>query len=576
MSVYYVDYSAANNGDGSTSAQAGSPGAAGAFNTLTGQLGASGDTFWIRRVVYTSAAYTLTFNVDNVKYIGWPLAGDEYYATRPVGAQAAWDGDAATYMKFSFSSGGAAVFSATGGALQEFHRLWFYNTYNASNSAVAFQNITYNCLFENCYFQCTSAQSGQANQAVIMLFGRFYGCIAQIAAGTSLSSGWYMTSASSTGDVLMSGCSTPSSNAISGLTVYAGGGNPTLNITCLDCTFYASGTGYAILFDSDAAARTMYGKKFFYNCALYGSTTAAYGALAAITGGAIWGMQFDKCSIPAGSLLIDIRASGSNTTATDNEYYFSTVTQTAVSSTYAINNAHSASCLSIENFTAYPGNTTGDVLSCGPCYIRSGTFYHTNEVATTIDGYRDVTIMDYANKVGFFKSYQNAGLVTTDITARTGGASYSIKMLPLFQATYSRSADVYNTGKPITWIGQPSKELIFLSVTAGSHTITVYGAHKIWATAPTANDLWMEGSYYSSATLATIAQFSTRDDAYIPNSPAALTSDTSTWTGDTGMTIFKLAVTITVGQACLVPIRIYLSKFQAGAYVYIDPTPVCV
>jgi hypothetical protein len=53
-----------------------------------------------------------------------------------------------------------------------------------------------------------------------------------------------------------------------------------------------------------------------------------------------------------------------------------------------------------------------------------------------------------------------------------------------------------------------------------------------------------------------------------------LTTDTSIWTGDSSLTLFKLAITVTIGQDCLIPIRILLSKFQVGAYIYIDPTPI--
>jgi hypothetical protein len=554
MATYYIDYSATYDGDGSAPDQAAGAGQPGAFNTLVGHLGANGDTIWIRRVTPASANVAIDFNVDNVKYIGFPIEGDDYYSIRPSGAATLWDADSATYITITTSSTTTPNFKATGGALQEFHRI---KTISTGNASPTWQCITYNCLFKNCYFEHTYGGNA-AHYAITAQYGRFYSCIASEATVAPGASCWYIVP---TSDVYLHSCSNVATgNNICGITFY--NVNGVCNITCIDCTFYAKGIGAAL---ANTTSQLSTGKKYFYNCDFYGSSTVGAFAISLNTGAFCY-IIFDKCRILSGSGMILISG------AINGICNFTEVTQTAANNSYAINIASTGFSLSIENFTTYLGNTTGDIVSHSPVYIRNGTFKHVNEVDITPNVWRDVTIMDYAGKKGFYKSYQNAGVITTDVTARTGGASYSIKMQPLFQATYNTSADIYNPDKLITTIGLPSKEIMFVSATAGTRTITVYGAYKMWVIAPTAKELWMEGSYYSSASDCTWAIFSTRDTAV--TSPAALTTDTSIWTGDSSLTLFKLAITVTIGQDCLIPIRILLSKFQVGAYIYIDPTPI--
>ncbi|HIF03310.1 MAG TPA: hypothetical protein EYQ84_08485, partial [Nitrospinaceae bacterium] len=91
MATIYIDFSAANDGDGVTAAQAGTPGGAGAFNTIVGHI-SDGDIVWIRRVgTYNLASQFVLPNGGEIN--GWPLSTDANYSSRPASGQASWDAD---------------------------------------------------------------------------------------------------------------------------------------------------------------------------------------------------------------------------------------------------------------------------------------------------------------------------------------------------------------------------------------------------------------------------------------------------------------------------------------------------
>jgi len=106
---------------------------------------------------------------------------------------------------------------------------------------------------------------------------------------------------------------------------------------------------------------------------------------------------------------------------------------------------------------------------------------------------------------------------------------------------------------------------MWLSLPSGASTITIYGAHKNFSSI-TASDIWAELQYRDSS-----------DDTQMVSTfdyGASLTSDASTWNNDSGLTGFKLVLSVTLSAAQVVPLRIYGSKYTATAYAYIDPLPV--
>lgn len=104
MADWYVDFSAANNGDGTDGAQAGAPAGVGAWNQFTaGELSSvsPGDVVWFRRTATGSKkAITVgngTLLGGRIEYNGWPVSSsDEHYAQAQATAntvKATWDAD---------------------------------------------------------------------------------------------------------------------------------------------------------------------------------------------------------------------------------------------------------------------------------------------------------------------------------------------------------------------------------------------------------------------------------------------------------------------------------------------------
>ena len=96
MANYYVDFSAGTNGTGT---------AASPWNVFTSTQSAGvtvGDRVWFRRYVIAADTKFIawkagTDTLNRITYIGWPIAGDEYYDIREETLRATWDGDAAQY-----------------------------------------------------------------------------------------------------------------------------------------------------------------------------------------------------------------------------------------------------------------------------------------------------------------------------------------------------------------------------------------------------------------------------------------------------------------------------------------------
>ena len=565
--TYYVDFGAANDGDGSTYTQAGGAGQPGAFKTLVGHLGSSGDVFWIRRSASSLVpAAVMNFNVDNVKYIGWPLSGDQYYSTRPAGAQASWDGDAATYATIDRQANTADTsFTASGGTLQEFHRIKFLKSAClTSSSAQACVNSSVACLFENCYFSLgapnnTTASivfnyTGASAVSTLTLTGCTFTAVAQ-AITTSI-----ISLPGSNFNVYMLNCTEPTSNGSGvGLVHSAPGAARTQYFYAENCSFYggASNGTYALQLNGYAANVARF---HFYNCSFRSSADKAIFYTATV--GDYPNLVLNNCSVTGGSgINIGPTAGAAFTNFNQGGTFIhlkSFVQDT--SSTYGIADYFETGTVYVENASFHAGNTEDIYTTGGKILCRNISTLSTPEVLGGLS--KNIYMLDYGGTKGAFKAYQNNLTITSDVTARTGGEAYSIKMAPQV------APDI--TNQIVGQVGLPGQETIYANVAAGANTITIYGAYKAWgATPPTQADLWFEGSYYAGASGATVTAFSTRD-----LTGTALTSDTSTWTGDTGLTVFKITKTITAGQASSVPIRVYLSKYVSSAYIYIDPKVV--
>lgn len=110
MNNYFVDFSAAENGDGSDGAQAGSPGGEGAWNQFTSTELVEvefGDRVWFRRTG-SGDSKPLSFKAGSliglgmIEYNGWPVDADDahFELSRTVGnsVEGTWDSDGEPFV----------------------------------------------------------------------------------------------------------------------------------------------------------------------------------------------------------------------------------------------------------------------------------------------------------------------------------------------------------------------------------------------------------------------------------------------------------------------------------------------
>ncbi len=556
--TYYVDFSAANDGDGSAHTQAAAPGGVGAFNTLTGHIGADGDIFWVRRKPKDLAAVSITFNVGNVTYIGWPLSGDDYYASRPETPKADWDGDADSYAQFTVSAAGVVIISAAA----IFHRFKGYGSATSGTRApfTITNTAATPAVFRNCYAEGNHA-------SVIWQLWNFnadgvraslYNCVSKMTLNSANSVIYYLPSALSahlyfykcTIDYVATG------NAHYGF--WWNNSNSTVrtfNLTAIESHFYGRGA-LGGLYLNHTTTGWWYGVKHLIDC-----TFRCDAGMAIFIAGAIGHIIIDR-GIVSGCAYCNLDGIGTAQSVPGmGRIHIKSYVQ-ATASTYGLYSSRSIPVY-IENAVFITGNTNADIYSeGGPLLIRYPEFKHATEVYVDTYWWRNVKVLDYNNNKGYMKQWLNKSIITSDATYRTGGTSYSMKAITLAAAAYIEEI--------LGWFGEAGQETIFANCVAGSNTITVYGAHKLYgATPPTKDDFWMEGTYYTGASGGANDCFTTKDTA-----AGALDVDTSVWNGDSSLTVFKLTKTIVVGQDCIVPIRLFWKKHVLGAYVYIDPKPV--
>lgn len=153
MANAYVDFTAANNGDGTTAAQASTGGGVGARNRLLLADFASGTTWdvWVRRAGTYSMTASPTWNQANIHFIGWPIVGDSDYSGRPAsGTTNGWDSDSQTYAQITATSG--VSITVPSGAGQAYRRLKF----EGSSSTQAFMLVEVTLEMTNCLIHCSN------------------------------------------------------------------------------------------------------------------------------------------------------------------------------------------------------------------------------------------------------------------------------------------------------------------------------------------------------------------------------------------------------------------------------------
>ncbi len=555
MANIYVDYSASNDGDGTTAAQAGSPASAGAFNTLVGKTFAAGDYVWIRRTTTSNQGSSLTLSTDKINYIGWPKSGDDLYATRPAtGTSNGWDADGNDEFNWKANSSGVALTLSANSC--RFHRFKVENV-----GTITFLTVTgHGNLFTRCVWLASSGVSANIT-TVTGHANRFFNHTISASAGLTTSTS-ILIHISGDGSQFLA--LTLTSVGYSGGSSLAGALRVSGNYTIfkdLVITFTGTITTVSAYVFNVGGVMNM----FDTVTVTMPSNTSAACPLLSITGSnnTFRNITWDYCG--TGSSTIDHIAIAGNS---NRLWITGPVERANTNIRYLLNITADGNIVYLKNVTA---NNTGagsseinfaagaqyNIVYCDNClFCTPLTQWFLN---SPVNARNAVYSINHNQVSGLFKSARVNGIVESSNTVRSGGDTYSLRMEVLKSSP--------NHFDPLAF-GDLFEQTIWLSLTSGSRTITLYGAHKLFGTnVPTKADIWFEVEDKANDNMNTVISSQDRDNA-------ALESDASTWSNDPGVTAFKISKTFTVTTTAVVPFRIYYYKYVPNAYIYIDPTPV--
>jgi len=565
MATYYLDPTAANNGDGTAHTQAGSPGGTGAFNVLQGLTLAAGDIIWVRRcaraAVTTTITSSYTVSVDNVQIIGWPVSGDENYISRPVAPQSDWDNDVATHAVLKITNSSVQFFFS--GDNCELHRLEFYSDTGHSGRLVRFGSST-----KTTKMRAISAYingiigSGSTQAGLIELLGIINGYELTFdggAAGVGSNSFVRMTTEAGTFirflTITCTGATTSSISVLAAVHILSTGG------VIEDFTFQWSGDPanwdtYALR--TDTTSDSLVFRRVIIDCT---------GATQPVS------TQIQLQNSSYNNRWYDVRlinCTFNTSVTTVHQANIIEISEWSESTTHTAPIAISARLISLSNTTLNPSNanayTFGNTVIPGTLLLTRGIIFPNTPILPSTGTYW-YSVDHEGNTNDFYCQAAGMRAQSTSI-ARTGGSSYSLRIEP-----YNSGANSYHRGLPV--FGPEERQAVLLYLTAGAHTVTVYGAYKSftnnYSNAPTKDHLVVE--------LRSLGDNFSRQVTYSTNSAdsfnAALTSDNSTWTGDTGLTAFRLEVPVTTSRdgLVLVDLRAGWPLAETGM-IYIDPAPV--
>jgi hypothetical protein len=541
MANIFVDFSAANNGDGTAFGQAGSPGGVGAKNTLVGLTPSIGDFVWIRRAGTLTITANLAPTVPNVYYIGWPASADTYYSIRPSAAQATWDADSNTYAQITSSTANIQINLNANQSVM--HRVKYSNT-NTGNTTQCFQLAGNNSELRYCRAESSSTSGSLVD--IVRNAGQQNFILDCICATAATTAGTYcFSNRSGAQNATTRNCSVIDIGTQG--TAVACGFYSICNATYQDCSVTLSGaSSYGWYFDANSTIK-------INNCSanLLGGSSIALQA-----GAATINMDARNFSGTASRIILaNIGVTNTIQTVLNlNNFTFSpSIGTPAILMTGGV--------LSLNNVIFAAGCTFDIDIGQGGVVTARGTRFKTDPIINPSSRPYLFTSADHMGRAGAWKSQSYDGACETVAAYRTGGEAFSVRMEPY-------QAEAWREGGLI--LGPWGFETLWASIpSAGSKTITVYAAHKLFGTAPTRAELYMEYDYYASAGSGIRTTSTTYD-----SSGSALTSDSSNWNNDSSLNAFKFTTTVTVGAACIIPIRIFLNKAIQNAYVLIDPLVV--
>jgi len=589
MATHYVDHSAAHNGDGTDAAQAASGGAVGAFNGLVANLGsiAAGDTVWIRRSG-TAEALSGVFTLwDGGGCYGWPKSTDPTYATRPAaGTSAGWDADSDDYAEFTTASTTNILvrpLSAT--AVMTVRRVHMLTSSTSSsmravrlrisseNTNFAYCKISSeNTNFAYCKFESSAGGSGRLVYVEQSSNNDFDNCVFLRSSASVTGTGWdgllmiYGFTTHHADFNTVSNCSFDAGSigdcgSGAGESVFIGMGYSTTycnNSTVFNCTFSGAatkdqtGTGQS----SDPWVTLRGSNLKFLDCTITDTETGTdYSKQSLLISS--YDAKIERLKLIRGGRIRD-ESSYRNIIGIYESTLISGVSAPAnFFSLAGVSAKVTARGVDFAGATSEAVNIAGDdvdALLVGCTY--SGT-------VSAITGARSyVTQLGAGALVGIWNKFTGGGLLTADAgVIRTSGASaWSIRHLPVSGAV--------SGGAPMS-IGSPENPTIFVNVaSSGAKTFTLYASYKNFSAAtPNGVSFWFE-IYYLNAS---------NNLKLVSSRGIALVADGSTWTGDTGLTVVRQSLAVTIPTAQVVSAVIYGAlPFESAAYGFIDPLVVVV
>lgn len=527
MSDIFFDFGATNNGDGTTAAQAAGAGATGAYNTTDG-VSPGVDTWWVRRDGTQKTIATGIVPVSGLAICGWPKSGDENYADRPAsGTTNGWDSDSEDYGEIYKLSSPMSFTATTVSQLNGFYLSRMKFVGNGSTGGII--------------------MSGRIRGA------RYYKCE-------------FVNLATS---------ATYKSATISGI-----------NVTVQDCTFRGDATNsslahFAYLQDShvdncdfDFAIDLSYNLRCIWSnirLALNGD----YLPSAAIDIGNMDYCRLENFTIDnsgytgaSASVLVsgvahdyntmDIQVKGNYTTightGIGNMISYTPITSGDTIDFTVITLTSTDSSFTFENFdgNSVSVNNNNTTIFMKNCTIPDNSFTITNINRGALYS------LNHGGVDGYWKSFGSHGIIESSDVYRTGGSAHSLRCM---LEEDNNEIDIFPR------LGHRDYgEVIYLDLATGTHTVTVYGSHRLFADALTKGEIWIEMDWVDSDGIAQTVS-SIRG--------GALETDTSGWVGDTDLTQFKIEQDITIPTDQQVPVRILGSyEYENTAYIYIDPVPV--
>jgi hypothetical protein len=582
MTDYYVDLGAGVNGTGTFA----SPWNTFKNSATLATLG-SGDTVWVRRNASQTFANTDIFHVGAIKaakIVGWPGAADPYYSVRPVAAQATWDADAAVRPKIIKSQGTAAghcIIDASAASITQFefaNFLFELTQVGTTNTDSIFlylnSTATVTAILRNSdiLLQVTGTAAAGAticvtysNSATGYFIFQLYNCLLYL----KNAGGATPASARRPGIALFRGQTGGDGSAMKGASIFSA------------CTF-KSDYGYNYFTANSATVNGLAGT--FKSCVFEWTTHNVDEAIIIGNNGYTATVKqtliMDRCEfksvysasedfnivtiggasetvianiIAARVAFTNIKFTGWNRVIYDSNFDIDTddITCNRVDvrgcGRYTFNKA---------NIVAFNQNTDAvgqmGVGLCSLCVfkqINSSVSYAISLLSTALMSGIDADPSTWKKLDGY-------GSAAVAAPYRVGGEAFSVKLL---------SGQTYLVGNLPLMSNMKGFETIFAPAASGARTITLYGYYKGFsAQTPDTENLFVELDAITSGGMVIT---SSRGAA----AGTGLTSDSSTWSGTSGGTPFKIVISLTAAGDQNIAVRFCTTLSEAGGEIYLDP-----